>query len=133
IGYKDGITKTVHNDTADDKEQLLAQLGDLPRVSDGLKHGSDHLRLSSRGFNFLLCRGSDAGSLDSQLFAQLTGAQHTEAVQRFFDQSLFSQKLKSDLGAVIKAVQDVQVDFGVFFGKHVVKAALGKTAGQGHL
>ena len=87
------VTETEDDNSEQDKGQFLAQLGDLPRILDGLDH-LDHLRLSSCGFDLFFGGSSDAGDLDGQLLGQLAVAQDADAVEVLANQAAGDQGLE---------------------------------------
>src|SRR5699024_1273951 len=95
---------------------------------------SDHLRLTTRSFDFFLGGGGEGGSVDGQLLADGAVAQDLDAVLALGQDALLQQSLNGDSLTVGKlGVQGGDVHRLQGLGKTVVETALGQAAGQRHL
>ena len=132
VRNRDGVAKTVKEDDDQREEYLLAQLFDLPCITQCLKH-LDHLCLSAGRLDLLFRGFGESSSFDSQLLGNLAVAKELYAILALGDDACVEQCLRVYDCAVLELIENCNVDGGEGLCKDVVEASLRDAACQRHL
>ena len=132
VGNRNAGAQAVDHQNEQREEDLLAQLGDLPGITECCKH-LHHLGLSARLFDFFLGRLREGCSLHGDLLGNAAVAKNLQTVLAIVQNAFFDQGRRVNDSAVFELIENRNIHSRQGLCEDVVEAALRDAACQRHL